>query len=52
MIVAQRQQRYRWEVHCVVGLAQGKLVDTFLPGHLRGFADTFLRTNKVCPGFG
>jgi len=52
MIVAQRQQRYRWEVHCVVGLAQGKLVDTLLPVHLRGFADTFLRTNKVCPGFG
>ncbi len=52
MIVAQRQQRYRWEVHCVVRLAQGKLVDTFLPGHLRGFADTFLRTNKVYPGFG
>src|SRR6266550_2642625 len=28
------------------------LVDTFLPGDLRGFAHTFFRTDKVCPGFG
>jgi hypothetical protein len=52
MIVAQHQQRYRWEVRRVVRLAQGELVDTFLPGHLRGFADPFLRADKVCPGFG
>src|SRR5438445_1821642 len=28
------------------------LVDTFLSGDLRGFAHTFFRTDKVCPGFG
>src|SRR5689334_13369316 len=33
-------------------LAPRGLVDTFLPSHLRGFANTFLRTDKVCPGFG
>jgi len=47
MIVPQRQQRYRWEVRHVVRLAKGKLVDTFLPGHLRGLCHAFFRTDKM-----